>query len=1305
MSGKLADVLPLAPAQRGLLFHALLDPEGPDPYLVRARFRVEGRPDPGRLRQAVAALLERHPNLRACFRHRGLEQPVALIPRRVEVPWHEVDLTGRPPDEAEAALERLLAPDEEPRLDLAGAPLLRATEVRRDGATELLLAIHHILLDGWSMPLLARELNALWRRAPLPPPAAYRDYLVWLRGQDQRPALDAWRDALAGLTPLTSQPAGTGPPGTLDVELPAELSAALARTARAAGCTANTVAQVAWALVLARTTGRQDVVFGGVVSGRPVELPGVERMIGLFLNTLPVRVRLRPGESVGDLLRRVRDEQLALSAHHQVQLADVQAAASPGGGPLFDTVLAFENYPRAGLAADAGPALLETRDATHYPLSVAVVAGTRWLLRLGHRGQGEAPRLADRLVRAFELLAATDLEAEAARIEVLPERERLALLTAGRGAAQGPPHPATVTARFAARRAETPSAPAVEDGERVYSYAELDVAASRLAARLAAAGAGPERTVALALPRSAELVVAQLATLRTGAAYLPIDPAQPPDRLARLLGDAGSRLLVAAERPGWLPPDVGHLTPEGPESASPPLAEPRPEAVACLLYTSGSTGAPKGVLVTHRGLVAFADDQHFRRPGHRRVLFHSPHTFDAASYEVWVPLLNGGTVVVAPPGPPDPCALGATIAAHRVTALLLTAELLRAVAEFAPEAVEGLTELWTGGDAVSAEAVARLRAHCPDTVVTNAYGPTEATVAATAHRCDTAGATPIGRPLDHARVHVLDARLRPLPAGRTGELYLAGEALARGYHGQPARTAERFVADPHGPPGTRMYRTGDLARWTPDGLLEFAGRADDQVKVRGFRVEPAEIEAALERCPDIARAQVTAPPAPGGGRRLAAHLVLAAGGTLDRARRHAAGTLPGHLLPTLWAVLDRLPLTPHGKVDRAALPEPTPAASTTVDAQPATDAERALCRAFASVLELPQVPVDLDFFGAGGTSLLALRLAARVEDELGVAAPLALLFEARTPAALARRLSPDAPETRDAPDAPETPAAPGSVQGGAAGLAPLLTLRQGRDDPPLFCVHSGLGLGWGYTALLPRLAPGRAVHTLQLPGLDDPGAPLPTTLGDLAEEHLRRLRALRPEGPYLLLGHSLGGLLAYEMAARLTREGERVDLLAVLDAIPATPEETTFPVDERQLEQESLSVLSRQSAPEALAAVGPLDRAEVFTAALRTGAAFAGQPPALLENLLRLRLNSARLARRWQPPEYRGRLLLCSAAREPDVPSTTAKADRWRAAGATVDAHELPCRHTQMLDPPYAGRIASLVTATLEAQPAQGGSP
>ncbi|WP_062212211.1 non-ribosomal peptide synthetase [Streptomyces sp. NBRC 109706] len=1297
MSGKLADVLPLAPAQHGLLFHALLEPEGPDPYLVRARFHVDGRPEPGRLRQAVAALLERHPNLRACFRHRGLDQPVALIPRRAEVPWRELNLTGRPPDEVTAELERLLAPAAEPRLDLTRPPLLRATEVRHDNGTELLLTLHHILLDGWSMPLLAQDLNALYRGAPLPPPAPYRDYLVWLRGRDRRPALDAWRDALAGVTPLTAPPAGQGPAGTLDVQLSAELSAALARTARAAGCTANTVAQLAWALVLARSTGRRDVVFGGVVSGRPVELPGVERMIGLFLNTLPVRVRPREGESVAALLRRLRDEQLALSAHHQVQLADLQAAAHPGGGPLFDTVLAFENYPRAGLAADAGPTLLETRDATHYPLSVAVVAGHRWLLRFGHRGSVDARGLAERLVRALELLAGTDIEADAARLDVLPDHQLRALLSAGRGAAQAPPQPATVTARFAAGPAGTPSAPAVEDGERTYSYAELDDASDRLAARLTAAGAAGGTVVALALPRSAELIVAQLAALKAGAAYLPIDPTQPPARLARLLRDAGARLVVAAERPPWAPNGTQWLTPDGPAPAAPgdPPAEPHPEAVACLLYTSGSTGAPKGVLVTHRGLVAFAADRHFRRPGHRRVLFHSPHTFDAASYEVWVPLLTGGTVVVAPPGPLDPRTLGAALAAHRVGALLLTAELLRAVAQFAPDAVAGVPELWTGGDAVSAEAVATLRAHCPDTVVTNAYGPTEATVAATAHRCEAPGAVPVGRPLDHARAYVLDARLRPLPAGGTGELYLAGEALARGYHRQPARTAERFVADPHGPPGARMYRTGDLARWTEDGLLEFAGRADDQVKVRGFRVEPAEIEAALESCPDVGRAVVTAPPAPGGGRRLAAHLVLAAGGTLDRARRHAVRTLPGHLLPTLWAVIDRPPLTPHGKIDRAALPEPAPAPSTALDARPGNDAERALCRAFATVLELPEVPVDLDFFGAGGTSLLALRLAAGIEAELGVAPPLGLLFQARTPATLARRLTGD---DRAAP---------------AGGLAPLLTVRQGNDGPPLFCIHSGLGIGWGYTALLPHLPAGRAVHALQLPGLEDPGAPPPATLAELADEHLRRIRAVRPEGPYLLLGHSLGGLLAYQLAARLTAEGERVDLLAVLDAIPATADETTVPVDEKQLEQESLSVLLSQSvpdAPEVPPMAGPLDRAEVIDAVRRPGAAFAGQPPSVLETLLRLRLNNARIARRWRPPQYRGRLLLCSASREPDVPTTEAKAARWRALGATVDAHELPCRHADLLRPAFAARIAALVDAALvnatpEARPAQGGSP
>ncbi|MGR6921079.1 amino acid adenylation domain-containing protein [[Actinomadura] parvosata] len=1331
MSGKLADVLPLSPAQEGLLFHALYG-GGADAYVVQARFTVEGEADPARLRAALESLLERHPNLRACFRHKGLDRPVQLVPHRVRVPWTEVE----PPTEAD--LERMLEADLLRPFDVTRPPLVRATLVRR---RELVLTMHHLLVDGWSMPILARELAALYAGGPaLPPAPPFRDYLAWLRGQDTGPALDAWRQALAGLPGPTLVRPGAGAASArqeaVERELSPELGEAVRRRARAAGVTVNTLVQAAWGLVLARMTGRDDVVFGAVVSGRPPEVAGVESMVGLFINTLPVRVRTgEPG-----LLRRLQDEQARLAACHHVRLADVQR----GTGELFDTLLAFENYPRDGLSPGGGLRLTGVHDATHYPLTVTVVAGERLWLRLGHRpdlvSRAEAEAVLARFVRALE-------SADVDGADVLPPEEHRLLSSWGgvTGEAADLPERATgrsvpgraiggsapsrdvggsvpardmgrsvpardagrsvpardvggsvpardvggsVPARFAVRVARAPDAVAVEHRGRTLTYAELDARSDRVAARLRLA---PETPVALLMERSPELVVAELAVLKAGGCYVPLDPGQPPARLRWLLEDSGAQIVLTG-----LDEDDARVAPAERDRSGPPgggggfgAVAVRPDAAAYVMYTSGSTGTPKGVVVTHANILDLALDHRFA--GHRRVLLHSPHTFDAATYELWTPLLNGGTVVIAPPGP----LRADTIEQARPDAVWLTAELFRTLADLAPGTLAGVPEIWAGGDVLAPDAVARTARR--GARIVNGYGPTETTTFATSHPVGPepgTGPVPIGRPLDGMRAYVLDARLRPAPIGTVGELYLAGTGLARGYLGRPGLTAERFVADPFAA-GERMYRTGDLARWTFGGVLEFAGRADGQVKIRGYRVEPGEIEAALESCPDVDRAVVIATggePGDSGrtapaGRRLVAYLVLrdagtqeraGGGGVLERVRGQVAARLPKHLLPAQYVLLDRLPLNPHGKVDRAALPDPEPPARRPA-AEPGTPREKELCELFAEVLSgttatraataPTAVGADTDFFEAGGDSLLAMRLTAAIEAKLGLSTSIAALFEAPTPAALAVRLDRAAPEL---------------------DLSPLLALREGEGGVPLFCVHPGRGIGWSYTALLPHLAPGRPVYALQSPVLQDPGYAPPGSMRELAEDYLRRVRAVRPEGPYLLLGHSFGGLLAYEMAARLRADGQEVGLVASLDAVPWPPGTRADPAD---AEQEALTILLRTRTLHPYAQPGPLERARVFAAVRGSEGPLSGLDDDRLSAVADAVAGHLRLAVTYRPPPFDGTVLLFAATAQPGGLASPVKAARW--APARVRVHDLDCGHSDLLRPGPAAEIARVIEPIL----------
>ncbi|MGW4433614.1 amino acid adenylation domain-containing protein [Streptomyces tendae] len=1032
----LQDILPLAPLQEGLLFHSVFDEKAPDVYLVQQAIDLEGDLDTAALAAACRTLLRRHANLRAAFRYQGLKRPVQLIPHQVELPWEETDLSRLPEPERSAAADRLLEEDRLRRFDLGRPPLMRFTLMRLgDGRYRFVLTNHHILLDGWSRPMLVRELLALYRTrgddSALPRVRPFRDYLQWLAGQDRDSAVAAWREVLAGLdgpTLVAPQAGERTPvvPGRLETELADADHAALTRLAREHSLTLNSLVQGAWAVVLSGLTGRDDVVFGTTVSGRPPEVAGIETMVGMFINTLPVRVRLRPDEPFLDAVRRTQDEQTRLQSHQQLGLAEVQRLA--GEGELFDTTMVFENYPvDIGAERDepggiGGVTVTGTRnrDATHYPLALVAVGRDGLRLRLDHQPDLVPPAAAravlERLVRVLRG-AASEPHRTVGRFELLSAEERGNVLSLGRGTDTGPAD-TTLPAAFRAQAARTPHADAVRCGTTVLDYAELDVRSDRLARALVAHGVGTETPVGLLMDRSEHLVVALLAVLKAGGAYVPLRQGDPLDRLRQVTALAGVRHVLTDAEHAARAEELGVTAVRADAAAAPaggaelPSGPGHADRLAYVMHTSGSTGMPKGVAVTHRDVVELARDRSFAGGAHARVLVHSPHAFDASTYEVWVPLLSGGTAVVAPPGDLDADTLGKVLTEHEVTGLWLTSGLFQLVADEAPHHLAGVREVWTGGDVVQAAAVRRVREACPGTVVVDGYGPTETTTFAVRHRipanAPVPDTVPIGTPLDNTRLLVLDTALRPVARGVAGELYLAGAGLARGYWRRPGLTAERFVADPHGPAGTRMYRTGDLVRWTPDGTLEYLGRADEQVKIRGFRIELGEIEAVLGRHSEVAQAVVTVHEPRPGDKRLVAHLVAQEGSdpTPASLRDHLAAELPDYMVPSAYVTLDALPLTGNGKIDRRALPVPDlAAADATVESRaPRTPREEILCGLFAELLGMPRVGVDDDFFALGGHSLLATRLVGRIRAVLDAELTVRQLFDAPTVAALSRAL-------------------------------------------------------------------------------------------------------------------------------------------------------------------------------------------------------------------------------------------------------------------------------------------------------------
>ncbi|MFT4088870.1 MAG: amino acid adenylation domain-containing protein, partial [Gordonia sp. (in: high G+C Gram-positive bacteria)] len=1041
--GELDDVWPLTPLQEGLYYQATKDAEA-DIYHAQFWLDFNRDVDADRLTAAARRLLAENPELRAAFTdYEG--RGVAVVPAQAEPVLRVVDLRETEAELAPLELDALLEADRHDPIALEEAPVWRMILVRLPGGTSRLVVNRRFLLwDGWSGGIFVARLLAHLDDVPGPArEASLRDYLRWIDRRDAADDVRAWQEYLAGYDePSLVAPRAEGArprtPRRIEVTMSGEETAALRAGAQAAGVTLNAVLSAALTLTMSRALGRTDVAFGASVAGRPTEVPGVDTVIGLFLNTVPVRTALRTGETVGELLRRTQDDRLSLMPRDHVSLADLVQAT--GQSTLFDVLYVLQNFrseaeeraaaQRHGLTGEG------SLDHTHYPLVLVVAPREQLNFRLEYRDDFIDDAAAAEFVALFRAALAcltADAQSPVAALPLpLPSDAPLV----------GPEHQLptdTVSALLAQRAATIGGDVALVDGDTSMTYAELDAAVDTVAHVLAEHGAGAETVVALAVPRNIHTVVALFAVLRAGAAYLPLELDHPDDRLLAIMDDASPQILLThtavAGRFSGAEPQVLLV-----DALPAPVAQDwqapavRPDQPAYVIYTSGSTGKPKGVVTPYRGLTNM-------QLNHREKVFapavelaaqtagvavdevklRIAHTVSFAfdmSWEELLWLVEGHEVHVCDEDlRRDSAALVAYCAEHRIDVINVTptyAGQLLADGLLESRHVPPLVLL--GGEAVGEPVWTRLR-NDPSTLGYNLYGPTEYTINTLGIGTGESPTSSVGTPIWNTTARLLDPWLRPVPHGVAGELYISGAGLARGYLGRPDLTAERFVADPFGH-GGRLYRTGDLMKLREDGNLDYLGRTDHQVKIRGHRVELGEIDAALTALPEIAAAAVVAADDPSmpGVKRLVAYVIPADSGAVDsgavdftEVRRTLAVALPDYMVPGLFAAVGEFPMTVNGKLDVKALPEP---ARTTERREPATETERVLCRIFADVLGLADdesgrcaVGAADDFFELGGHSMAAMKLVSALRTQLGAELGIRDLFEARTPEDIARRLT------------------------------------------------------------------------------------------------------------------------------------------------------------------------------------------------------------------------------------------------------------------------------------------------------------
>jgi amino acid adenylation domain-containing protein len=1158
---QVADMYYLSPMQEGMLFHTLLHP-GQSFYIEQISMRVKGSLRSDLLELSMNAMVERYDIFRTVFVHEKLKRPVQVVLKQRTFIVREIDLSALSIAEQEERILSYKQSEKEQGFDLSKDMPMR-TVVFKKGRDdfEWIWSYHHILLDGWCFGIVVQELFQVYealllgRNYSLPSVRPYKAYIKWLEIQDKQQSLRYWDDYLSGFDGQTTfaeqrstkQGLAREPEEAL-FSLSEEQTSTLAELARGQGVTLSTALQAVWAVLLSRYQQSDDLIFGTVVSGRPAEIPGVESMVGLFINVVPKRVNAATELSFAQLLSDIQSQSLQSEAHQYIPLYDIQSrAALPD---LIDHIIVFENFPLQEVnklqeEQSLGFTIGETAifEKSNYDLNLLASPGKELLLKFAYNAnvydRAFILRLKEQLYEIIRQICRNP-QIQLGAIRVVTDEEEQLLLKQFSSSHCAQPDHLTLTEWFERYAEETPEQIAVAYGDTSLTYSELNTQANRLARQLRAKGVTRGTIAALLVRRSPEMIVAILAILKAGGAYLPIDPEYPEQRIRFMLEDSGSPLLLTQHDLAGQPAAAAAYTGEqlfiddpalycGDGTNLAPAGEP--DDVAYVIYTSGTTGQPKGILTTHANISRVVKHTNYIDiSAADKLLSLSNYAFDGFTFDLFGALLCGATLVIAP---------GETILHtgqlmrliedKRITVMFTTTALFNVLVDAGDTWMRGLRKLLFGGERSSVGHVRKaLRCMGPDKII-HVYGPTETTVFATFYPLDEiaedAVTLPIGKPLNLTAAYILGPANQLQPVEAVGELCLSGAGVARGYLNRPELTEAKFVPHPF-MPGEKLYRSGDLARWLPDGNIEFLGRIDDQVKIRGHRIELGEIEAQLLRYDGVKEAIVLAVNSDSGETSLCAYIVGLAGSGLspDKLRSNLAQALPGYMVPPVCVLLERLPLTANGKVNRRLLPTVQATLSGSGEkTPPRNEMESKLAALWSEVLNVQHIGIHDNFFGLGGHSLKAMALCAQILKTLQTEVPVGVLFKSPTIAGLAAYLQ-----------------SPGGDHHAGDSMEPEMTILNPAADDNVFVFPPVLGYGIMFGDLAKQL-PQCRLHAFDFIEQDD-----------RIQQYTATIHDLQPAGPLVLLGYSAGCGLAFEVAKALEQRGRFVDMLIMVDSYKKT---------------------------------------------------------------------------------------------------------------------------------------------------------